>query len=241
MPEAPWIFPYRADDPEILDDFDLPENDLARNLRELESVNRYLGGHSILETGMARIVKRREGTQYLHLVDVGCGGGDSLRFMASLARKHKWPVRFTGIDANKKAVELAREKNRSYPEVKVEQMDVFSPGFRQLQADIFTFNLVLHHFDDQLIKELLSTCHQQGDILINDLQRNRLAFFSFALFSRLMRFSFISRHDGLLSIRKSFSRSELYKLLANTGINGGVISWHWAFRYLVLIPMRNSD
>lgn len=240
MPEPFWNFPVRSMQKEILDSGEVEPAMHQRNLRELARVNRYLGGLAILRSGLKALLEQCE-TDQAHIIDVGCGGGDNLIAMAEYARKIGIKCRFTGIDLSETAVAYARDHTIDYPEITIRRMDVFSHEFRNLRADIFTFNLVLHHFEDQSIPLLLADLNSRGSILINDLQRNRLAHFLFPVFSRLFRFSFIGHHDGMLSIRRSFTRNHWQMLLANRGINASVISWRWAFRYLVLIPKQVTN
>ncbi|MDZ7846073.1 MAG: hypothetical protein U5L96_04540 [Owenweeksia sp.] len=59
------------------------------------------------------------------------------------------------------------------------------------------YNLVLHHFTTPQVEELLKATRAMGAaILINDLQRSRLAYQLFRIASRLAGFSSISRYDG---------------------------------------------
>lgn len=237
MREPWWIFKVRSDKPEILDDPSLSGHDLRDNLKDLARVNRFLGGYSVIGRGLNQLLSKYEG-QELHLVDVGCGGGDNLIYMAKLARKKGWRIKFTGIDLSGPAVKLAREATAGYPEIYILQASVFSDEFKEIRADIYTLNLVLHHFDNQDIITLINNMSERADILVSDLQRNRVAYFLFILFSRLFGFSYVSRHDGLLSVKKSFSRHDWNSLLANSGINAASVTWSWAFRYLVLIQSR---
>lgn len=242
MSEPWWIFPQRSKEPEILDDLQLGGEEHAKNLRELNLVNRWLGGHKILIKGLSRVLSSSVQTnQVLHVADLGCGGGDSLMVLANMARKKGIKLKLTGVDVSASAVAFAQKATCAYPEIEIRQMDVFSDEFRQLNADIFTFNLVLHHFDNDSIRRLLKECNKSGAVIVNDLQRNRLAYLLFHLISRLFGFSYIGRHDGLLSIKKSFSRSDWKTMLASTGIKGAEVSWRWAFRYLVLIPMSFTN
>ena len=234
MNEPWWIYTERSDQPEILDDPSLSGHDLEGNLQDLARVNRLLGGYAILQKGLKELIGSRHPGE-LHLVDVGCGGGDNLIYMAKLARKQGWKIRFTGIDLNDSAVKFATEATAMFPEIQIRKLDVFSSNFKNIEADIFTLNLVLHHFDNQSIADLLSSMIHKASILINDLQRNRLAHLLFGLFASSFRFSYVSRHDGLLSIKKSFSRGDWKRLLANCRISEASVTWYWAFRYLVLI------
>ncbi len=244
MTEPWWIYPDRSEEEEILDNLELEGAAHFRNLRELAMVNRWLGGHKVLWRGIDLFLRKLpQEPGPIKIVDVGCGGGDNLIYLAQKLRKAGHIARLIGIDASASAVSFSREVTREFPEIEILHMNVFSEEFARLDADIYTFNLVLHHFKNQDIKNIFKHCNKGAYLLINDLQRNRIAYVLFGLVTFLIGFSRIGRHDGLLSIKKSFSRSDWNLLLANKSITKHRISWSWAFRYLVLIQraLTNGD
>ena len=54
---------------------------LFQNLKELEFINKYLGGHSISIQGINEVVIDR--SKKYNIIDIGCGGGDSLKAIAA--------------------------------------------------------------------------------------------------------------------------------------------------------------
>lgn len=230
-------FPFRSSQPEILDDFDLQGNDLTQNLRELEKVNGYLGGNLIVKEGVRRLISSKTlSDKEVTIVDAGCGAGDALRLLSRWGRKNQWKLELIGIDANKEAVRYAEQRSMEFDNVHFRQLNILSPQFAELKADIVMFNLFLHHFEEEQIVNFLKACKSNGSaILINDLHRSKLAYHAFRLVSRILRFSYIGRHDGKLSVKKSFTKKDWHRMLKNAGINDYEIRWRWAFRYLVLI------
>jgi SAM-dependent methyltransferase len=47
-------------------------------------------------------------TKIYHIVDLGCGSGDSLRAIADWARKNNFNVQLTGVDMNADVIEYWR-------------------------------------------------------------------------------------------------------------------------------------
>ncbi len=228
-------FKTRSDAPEILDDFELTGNDLRENLRELEKVNTFLGGYSLLTSALKPLVQLKNGP--FTLVDVGCGGGDSLRAAAKWAKKNQVNFKGIGVDANETAVLFCKEESRAFSNLHYQKMNVFGEGFEALKGDVFMFNLFLHHFTEKDIVRMLKICKAKNAvILINDLHRSKIAYHLFRLASRAFGFSYISRHDGKLSVKKSFTKSDWQRILAKAGIINYNLTWKWAFRYLVLVP-----
>jgi len=230
-------FPKRSNQAEILDDFELEGNDLSENLRELEKVNLLLGGYAIIKDGVKEILENRKNKPgQFKIIDVGCGAGDTLRFLATWGGENGIPMQLIGLDANPSAVNYARKRAEGFNNIEFSQQNILNPDFSDLEADLVMFNLFMHHFNEQQIVEFLSICMNKNcAVLINDLHRSKLAYHAFRLLSRILGFSYISRHDGKLSVRRSFTRSDWEGILAQSGIENYRIKWKWAFRYQVLI------
>jgi 2-polyprenyl-3-methyl-5-hydroxy-6-metoxy-1,4-benzoquinol methylase len=230
-----FIFKNRSRKKEILDDFELQGNDLAQNLRELQIVNSNLGGYSVVKEGIEQIIEKDSLKGRIRVADIGCGGGDTLRELAKWSLKKGFSLELTGIDANKSAVNFAEDQSRDYPEISFKQLNIFSEEFKVLDYDIIMFNLFVHHFEEGQIIAFLKVCRdKKAVVLINDLQRSALAYTLFRLSSKVFNFSKISRHDGMLSIRKAFTRKDLRELLIASGFTQFTIKWKWAFRYQVI-------
>ncbi len=79
-------------------------------LNSIESVNRLTRAYHPTLHWLNHVyhVMRRQPNP-LHIVDVGCGGGDMLRQVARWASELNLPVVLTGIDLNPNAIRAARE------------------------------------------------------------------------------------------------------------------------------------
>lgn len=230
-----FIFKNRSTEKEILDDFELQGNDLTQNLRELQLVNSNLGGYSLVKEGVERIIIKKNLHGTVRIADIGCGGGDTLRELAKWGSRKNLDLELTGIDANENAISYAKGNSKTHSEIKYQKLNIFSEEFKALEYDIIMFNLFVHHFEEEQIIDFLKVCRSKNAVvLINDLQRSALAYSLFKIGSRLFRFSKISRHDGLLSIRKAFVRKDLRELLRASGFTEFSIKWKWAFRYQVI-------
>lgn len=228
------IFKNRSKEKEILDDFELQGNDLSQNLRELQRINTYLGGYSIAKEGINEVILKKGLNSSIRVADIGCGGGDTLRELAKWGMAKSFDLHLTGIDANENAIAFSRQQSEQFPEIDFRQINILSKEFHDLDYDIVTFNLFAHHFEEEEIIAFLQVCKEKGAaVVINDLQRSVIAYGLFRLTSTALNFSQISRHDGLLSIRKAFTHEDWKKLLEAAGFKEYSIKWRWAFRYLV--------
>ena len=79
---------------------------------------------------------------------------------------------------------------------------------------------------------------RQASIVISDLHRHWLAYWSIRLLTALFSRSAAVGHDGPLSVRKGFRKSDLEDILAAANIRQAWIRWRWAFRWVVVIEAR---
>ena len=140
------------------------------------------------------------------------------------------------IDANAAAIDYARKASHEFSQITFLQENIVEDDCRFGEYDVIMCSLVLHHFDEETHLRMIRRMKESGvkAILINDLQRSALAWSLFQVVSRIFSFSHMARYDGLISIRKSFTRQELALLMKNSGIQTYSLSWKWAFRYQLI-------
>lgn len=226
----------RSAEKEELDDLDFSGPELEKSLDELSWVHNYLGGKQITLRALKRAVSLLSIDSMqrpLHILDAGCGGGDSLRTMAKWGKKQEIDLQLTGIDGNPATIEYARKKSVDYSAIRYNTLDLFSEDMEWEKYDIVTFSLILHHFSNDQIKTLLDSCAnaQVPIVVINDLHRHPLAYYLFTGLTKILGFSHISRVDGLRSIQKAFVKRELRAILTQSGYTASHIRWQWAFRF----------
>src|SRR5690606_39479230 len=89
----------RSNQPELMDDLTLSGEELQKNLRELETINNWLGGHKVVLDALDKLTANYK-NQTITIADIGCGGGDTLKSIARWADSKSIKVELTGIDAN---------------------------------------------------------------------------------------------------------------------------------------------
>lgn len=233
------MFKHRATQTELMDDLHLSGEALRRNLKELEIINTWLGGFRTVTGALGRLPAAGP----LRLADLGCGGGDTLRAIARWANKKQVPLQLLGFDANAFMVDYARHKCRAYPNIEISRQDVFSRAFQSQQFDVITCSLFCHHFRDQELVGLLRQLRGQARValIINDLHRHPLAYYSIKWITRLLPCSHLVRHDAPLSVLRAFTRQELKNLLQQAGFGAYSLRWSWAFRWQIIIPADSYD
>jgi SAM-dependent methyltransferase len=173
----------RSDQLEILDQADIPFEDIRQNMAELDTINTLLGGHAITVSGIRKILNttlsgRQEaaGTRPLHICEIGCGGGDNLRAIAIslgkemggnrlVAVRGKLAVgenrleavgsrlRLTGIDLKPECIRYARDRWVGDAEVEWVVSDFRDFRFAE-KPDIIFSSLFCHHFKDSDVAEI---------------------------------------------------------------------------------------
>jgi SAM-dependent methyltransferase len=227
----------RASGPELMDDLTLASDALRQNLDELETINTWLGGYAPVLNALARLRPRFLSGRPVRVADLGSGGGDTLRHIARWAHKNAVPVELMGIDANPFMLEYAGAKSQPYPEISYQQFDIFSPQFQAQSYDVITCSLFCHHFTDDELVPLLRQWQQQAQVavVINDLHRHWLAYYSIKWLTRLLGGSYLVQHDAPLSVARGFRRQDWVRLLARAGVERYKVRWRWAFRWQVII------
>ena len=230
-------FKTRSSRSELMDAPDIPVKLLHRNLGELDILNRYLGGHSISMEGIKRLIQSTRDHKEYHIVDLGCGSGDVLKYIAQWARKHQFLVKLTGVDKNSDAIQYLVNNCSEYPEINGVVSDYQDYLQTEPSIDIVHCSLFCHHLNNQELSELFLYLKSYARVgfVINDLQRSFIAYYSVWFLTRLLNGTVLSKHDGPISVLRAFTREELYKLLHQAGLNDISIQWRWAFRYLVVV------
>lgn len=228
----------RATAAELIDDpaaVTAPE--MEQVLRELELVNRWLGGTSTSMKAVAPLLGEWTGRSPIRVTDVGTGSADIPLALAQWCRRRNLPVQILAIDSSPAVCRLARHSVADCPEICVVRGDVSYLPLSTRSTDLILCSAFLHHFSNRQLTEIISRLRECATtaIVINDLQRHRVAYWSIRLLTRLFSRSPAVRHDGPLSVRKGFHRRELVDLLESAGCRDFEIRWRWAFRWVVTV------
>ena len=225
-------FSKRSYQKELLDRNDIPFEDIERNMRELDIINTWLGGHAISVYGLKQLVK---GRKQVTICEIGCGGGDNLRVLSRYCRRKNIKVKVTGIDSNAHCIAVAREK---WKEGNAEWVhsDYRSVFFADNKPDIIFSSLFCHHFTDEELVFMLNWMGSGAKVgwFINDLQRHPVAWYAIRWLTGWLSGSYLVKNDAPLSVLRGFTRREWEGLLRKAGAIPCSIQWKWAFRWLIV-------
>jgi 2-polyprenyl-3-methyl-5-hydroxy-6-metoxy-1,4-benzoquinol methylase len=225
---------------ELMDDPEVPQKLLYRNLHELDLFNRILGGHSLTLAGIKNIITDK--TKIYHIADLGCGSGDAMKHMAKWAREKGYKIKFIGVDKSELVINYLKVHCKEYPEITGVACDYRDFLSSDISIDIIHCSLFCHHLTDNELEELflLIKLHARTGFVINDLERNILAYYSAKIFIPLLFGSNLARNDGPLSVLRAFKIKELKTLLEKAQIKNFSIYRRYGYR-LILIGQNNQD
>jgi len=234
-------FTSRSVKKELLDDANVDRNLLFKNLEELDILNRVTGGHAISLAGIKHLVTDHD--KIYHVVDLGCGSGDTLKVFARWAKVNNYKVRLTGVDMNPNAIEYFKINNADDPGIDCISADFQDYLDRNERIDIIHCSLFCHHLENEKLLQLFIYFrdHARSGFIINDLQRQWLAYFSAWFFTRLLNGTKLAKNDGPISVLRGFKSAELIQLLDEANIKNYSLKKKWLFRYLIVGKTGNNE
>ncbi len=217
---------------EILDQKNIPFEDIAVNMKELEFINAHLGGHSITIAGFKKLLENKK---EISVCEIGCGGGDNLKAIDNFCKRKSIISSFTGIDINKECIAFAKE-NLQIENVNFIVSDYKEINFANEKPDIIFSSLFCHHFTENELIEMLDWMKKNSTIgfFINDLHRHPIAYYFIKIGTRIFSKSYLVKNDAPLSVLRGFKKNEWKHIFEKTGIKNYSIKWKWAFRYLII-------
>jgi hypothetical protein len=220
----------RVDAPELMDADDLPADTYAAVVGDLARVNRVTLAHRPTVAFLRRAAGK---ATRLKLLDVGFGDGDGLRAIARWAAARGIDAELVGIDLNPRSAPAARAHGPAALPIDYrtgDYADLAGEGW-----DVIVSSLVAHHMTRAQLVAFLGFMERETSVgwLVNDLHRHRFAHLGYPLLARALRWHPIVRHDGRVSIARSFTPSEWPPVLADAGIHHARVARVFPFRLCV--------
>lgn len=214
----------RRHSPELIDlpieSYDLSE--YAGNLADIRTVNRFLGDYHATLKHFSSLVPVAGGALAtpIRVLDMATGSADIPVAVAIWARRQGIQIKVTAIDNNTFAIREAEAFTRGYPEITVAVADVFSMPFEDGSFDIVLCTKTLHHLSEERTVRLLKEIGRVAAIgyIVIDLRRSCVAWALISVLTRLFTRNRLTRHDGPLSVLRSYTVSELDALAGKAGL-----------------------
>lgn len=228
----------RSNQKELLDGESIAFADIQQNMKELDVINKWLGGHRITIDGFRTLAGNKT---KVSVCEIGCGGGDNLLAIDNWCRRKNISLLMTGIDIKHECVDFAKSRNE------LNGVEFITSDYRDVRfkkkPDVIFSSLFCHHFTtEELVKQLIwMKEHANFGFFLNDLQRSVGAYYSIKVLTRLFSKSYLVKNDAPLSVARGFTHSELTKICREACMSTATIEWKWAFRYLVTFCHDQPD
>lgn len=201
------------DVPELMDDPDADERMLGRTYDRFRIVNALVSRPGGV---YRRDIRARARRGRIRILDLGAGGGDLCRDLAARLRRDGLAADITALDADARAIRWA-EAHDGGAEITYRCALAEELVAEGAQFDVVLSNHVLHHLSESelaaVLRDTRSLVGESGVVVHHDIARAGAAYVLFraatALFARTVLAGTFIREDGLISIRRSYTRAEL--------------------------------
>ena len=222
------MFKNRSHTLELLDG-EVDKTDLILNLKELHIINTLLGGYNISINAFKKINLHNK-----NIIDIGSGGGDTIHQIYKYTQRHNIKCHLYGIDLKQTCTEYAAAH---LPQ----RLTFITDDYRNVtdhinQPDVIHACLFTHHLTEVQIVELIQfALKHNSTLIINDLERNPLAYYSIKYLTKLFSKSPLVKNDAPLSVLRGFKKKEWKQYIQQAGASHYSLKWKWAFRHQIII------
>jgi ubiquinone/menaquinone biosynthesis C-methylase UbiE len=227
-----------APSPELMDGA-LPYPEAHRALSDLDRVNRLLFGVAAARRALApRLLASAAAGRPATLLDLGTGSGRLIRSVARAAERGGFRVWVVGLDRRLAHLVVGRSLAGGEADHRHVAASVEALPFRDGAFDWTVSNLVFHHFGgltNRAVLEEMRRCARRGAAVV-DLRRSRLAVWLVRGLFPLLGIGRIARHDGVLSLRQSWSLREVRELVADLPVEE--LRRRFPFRWSLVVKGR---
>jgi SAM-dependent methyltransferase len=221
---------------EALDGRDCPPSLARATLSDLGSVNALFGGVSAAAFGLELLLSRHRPGGRLTLLDVGAGAGDIAAALARRAWARGIELVPLPVDSHRAAAGLCREAGLQPVVASAAALPVRPGG-----VDIVLASQLLHHFDRSTAAALLRAFAELArvGVIVAEPRRTWWAAAGIWLAALVLGLHPVTRRDGVLTVRRSFTTAELRALLAGAGL-GGAVRRRRGFRLVAVCEARRA-
>ncbi len=208
----------RVESEELLDEHDVPREDMERSLRDLRRINKYLGGVSVYRSLVRKFAPRS-------IVDVGTGTSDLLESVAHV------PLRI-GVDFKIDHLLYMRYGSRVHRIVG----DARQLPFRDGAVDLVMSSHFFHHFSPEENAGILAeSLRVARNVVVTDTARHYAPLLFVQLLGLLRVFGRITRLDAPASVRQGYTVKEARAIASHVKASQAKVIRKWPFRWAILL------
>lgn len=233
--EHSFIVPPRLEAQELLDLGLGSDSEVRANLREMDRINRLLGGLPAVTRHLYPRLLAHGGP--LTLLDLATGSAGIPCAILRWARKRHLQVQILALDRSQRNLRQAAAMHGPAPGLHLLSADALAPPFPSGRIDYIISSLFLHHLRPGQVIDLLGWCAARAacGLVLSDLTRGWLPYWAFLLGRPVFARNWLTRHDGALSVRRAYTPAELASLARAAGLEGFRIYTHFPWRMTLVL------
>ncbi len=203
-------------------------------ISELQFVNRWMGDAHSLKATLLREIESQSLTSF-SILDIGAGSGELLRVAATWARQTNRRLRAVGLELNERMAKSILEESGRFDEIGSVRGDALKLPFADAEFDYVMCSLFTHHLLDEQVVQVLREMSRvaRRRIFVIDLHRHPVAYLLYTTLGKIVLHNRLLRHDGALSILRSFKRGELLELAQRAGLRDIAVERHFPYRLVL--------
>lgn len=194
--------------------------EIAGCLDTITRLNGLFGGRWLTLRHVRHLLKALPADRPVIVLDVGAGAADIPVMLVRWARRHGRAMRVFALDRGRATLRYARAYTAAYPEITLIQADALALPVRPEAVDVVISAMTLHHLHPEEATRYLAEIDGAARLgwVVNDLVRSRPAHRLVWLLTRIFTRSAMARHDGPLSILRSYTPPEVIALCQKAGL-----------------------
>jgi SAM-dependent methyltransferase len=200
------LTPRRRHGREYLDDPTINAQVAERSMGDVARSNALFGGAHAVLAELDDLLRDASAQSRVTLLDVGTGLGDIPARVRAAAARRGVTMFTVGLDASETLTLAAHSSALPVMRADARRLPIADRAF-----DVVLCSQLLHHFRADegvtLLRELNRVARRR--VVISDIRRSWLAVAGIWIASWPLRFHPVSRHDGVISVLRGFTRDEL--------------------------------
>jgi hypothetical protein len=197
-----------------------PVGEMAGCLGAITRLNGLFGGRWLTLRHVRGLLDAVPADKLVTVLDVGAGAADVPIALVRWARGAGRRIRVFALDRDSATLRYARVHVTGYPEITLLQGDALALPVRPGSVDVVISALTLHHLDPGQAARYLAETDAAARLgwVVNDLVRGRAAHALVWLLTRVFSRSRMARHDGPMSVLRSYTPPEVTALCEKAGL-----------------------
>lgn len=228
-------------DIELMDAGPYTQEEIVTSLSDLRLYNLRFGGWRLMRRAVERLLADGGWPRRVTLLDIATGSGDMPAALTHWAARRGVEMQAMGLDIKHDILaEARRYLGRAAPGVGLVQADALHLPHADRSVDLVICSTFLHHLDTGEARQALAEMKRVArlGVVASDLVRSRLAWGLIWGVTHVTSRNRLTRNDGPLSVRRSFTAAEMRALAGEAGLDGASVAQAGPVRTLLTWSAR---